>query len=89
MLELLFSFSAGFFSTFSGSFIKGVLWFRSHWTCEENNAVPKGPLSGKLTSIAYHRASFSFVDSGRTKGNFVEGKTTTFAKVSAISPHAG
>ena len=78
-----------FFSTFSGSFIKGVLWFRSHWTCEENNAVPKGPLSGKLTSIAYHRASFSFVDSRRTKGNFVEGKTTTFAKVSAISPHAG
>ena len=89
VLELLFSFSAGFFSTFSGSFIKGVLWFRSHWTCEENNAVPKGPLSGKLTSIAYHRASFSFVDSRRTKGNFVEGKTTTFAKVSAISPHAG
>ena len=84
-----FCFHPGFFSTFSGSFIKGVLWFRSHWTCEENNAVPKGPLSGKLTSIAYHRASFSFVDSGRTKGNFVEGKTTTFAKVSAISPHAG
>ena len=34
------------------------------------------------------RLLHSFVDSRRTKGNFVEGKTTTFAKVSAaaISP---
>ena len=38
-----FCFHPGFFSTFSGSFIRR---FRSHSTCEENNAVPKGPLSG-------------------------------------------